>query len=237
MPANCACLTCTGVKWSEHNAASCPACRTCRFDNVCLNHTSLDIQYYLESQDIPLMYDLSGTPYWHFPPDFINTGMSFNYCLHVCIHNGVYQLYMCTLYCITGIMSFLTMSLCCMLVLTGLMNCRLFCILPDSCLGLPSHCLWMMLCYAGHLRAESVDVQDMCIFRPLKWTGLRQLLWDIYLMGPMFLKLLLWLTLLQTILSSILDMPCLISYFQSSICLTSWRHTIRTSNCCWQSIR
>ena len=68
--------TCAGVKWGEiGNKWSCPYCRTCRFDNVCLNHTSLAIQFYQDPQDsIPLFYDFIGQPHNSFPADFINTG-------------------------------------------------------------------------------------------------------------------------------------------------------------------
>ena len=69
-------LGCIGVKWGEASArAACQHCRTCRFDNVCLNHTSLEIQYFQDPEDKgPLFYDFSGQPHWSFPSDFINTG-------------------------------------------------------------------------------------------------------------------------------------------------------------------
>ena len=69
-------LGCTGVKWGEASArAACQHCRTCRFDNVCLNHTSLEIQYFQDPKDQgPLFYDFAGRPHWSFPADFVNTG-------------------------------------------------------------------------------------------------------------------------------------------------------------------
>ena len=65
-----------GVKWGEVNVRyGCPYCRTCRFDNVCLNHSTMAIQFYHdpESQG-PLFYDFAGQPHYTFPADFINTG-------------------------------------------------------------------------------------------------------------------------------------------------------------------
>ena len=66
-----------GIKWGEASArAACQHCRTCRFDNVCLNHTSMEIQYFQSPEDgAPLFYDFSGRPHWSFPPDFVNTGV------------------------------------------------------------------------------------------------------------------------------------------------------------------
>lgn len=64
-----------GLKWGEDNLYGCPLCRTCRFDNVCLNHSSLDIQYYKGNSPLPLFYDAStGRPHHQFPTDFLNTG-------------------------------------------------------------------------------------------------------------------------------------------------------------------
>lgn len=61
-------------KWPNHNVARCDRCRACRFDNVCLNHTSLEFQYYMDSEQIPLFYDFTGNAQFVFPTDFINTG-------------------------------------------------------------------------------------------------------------------------------------------------------------------
>lgn len=77
----------TGVKWNEENAASCPYCRTCRFNNMCLNHSSLLIQYYLEDENMPLFFNFLGMPFFHFPPDFINTGVPYLLaaCMNICV--------------------------------------------------------------------------------------------------------------------------------------------------------
>ena len=66
-----------GVQWGELDDAKygCPFCRTCRFTGVCLNHSSLEIQYYKGANNAaPLFYDLTGNPHHTFPSDFINTG-------------------------------------------------------------------------------------------------------------------------------------------------------------------
>ena len=49
----------------------------CRFNNVCLNHTSKDVQYYVGSAagSLPLFYDHNATPHFSFPPDFVSTGV------------------------------------------------------------------------------------------------------------------------------------------------------------------
>ena len=65
---------CAGLKWNEHNEYACPYCRSCRFDNVCLNHSSLQIQYYSGKDPVPLFYDMSAIPHHTFPADFLNTG-------------------------------------------------------------------------------------------------------------------------------------------------------------------
>lgn len=68
-------FTCTGLKWGEDSMYGCPLCRTCRFDNVCFNHSSQDIQFYVGDAQLPLFYDAAnGEPHYEFPPDFINTG-------------------------------------------------------------------------------------------------------------------------------------------------------------------
>ena len=67
--------TSPGMKWGEEKLGiGCPYCRACRFRDVCLNHTSLDIQYYLGNSTGPLFYDPYAEPHNTFPPDFINTG-------------------------------------------------------------------------------------------------------------------------------------------------------------------
>ena len=66
---------CAGLKWHEENQANCISCQTCRFNNVCLNHTTLNIQYYRGETDWPLFYDILGTPHVQFPADFLNTGV------------------------------------------------------------------------------------------------------------------------------------------------------------------
>ncbi|KAL0030947.1 hypothetical protein WJX79_003275 [Trebouxia sp. C0005] len=68
-------FTCTGLKWGEDNLYGCPLCRTCRFDNVCFNHSSQDVQFYVDDAQSPLFYEAAnGEPHYEFPPDFINTG-------------------------------------------------------------------------------------------------------------------------------------------------------------------
>ncbi|KAL3163114.1 hypothetical protein ABBQ32_009529 [Trebouxia sp. C0010 RCD-2024] len=68
-------FTCTGLKWGEDNKYGCPLCRTCRFNNVCFNHSSQDIQYYKGTSSLPLFHDASnGQPHHQFPTDFVNTG-------------------------------------------------------------------------------------------------------------------------------------------------------------------
>ncbi|KAA6418193.1 MAG: hypothetical protein FRX49_11851 [Trebouxia sp. A1-2] len=65
----------TGLKWGEDNLYGCPLCRTCRFDNVCFNHSSQDVQFYVDDAQSPLFYEAAnGEPHYEFPPDFINTG-------------------------------------------------------------------------------------------------------------------------------------------------------------------
>lgn len=65
----------TGLKWGEDNMYGCPLCRTCRFDNVCFNHSSQDVQFYVGDGQLPLFYDAAnGEAHYEFPPDFINTG-------------------------------------------------------------------------------------------------------------------------------------------------------------------
>ena len=47
----------------------------CRFDNVCLNHSSLAIQYHVSPQSAyPLFYDNDAMPHYNFPPTFVSTG-------------------------------------------------------------------------------------------------------------------------------------------------------------------
>lgn len=79
-----------GVKWGEiGNKWSCPYCRTCRFDNVCLNHTSLAVQFYQDPQDpTPLFYDFIGQPHNTFPADFINTGAPLLSSCHCAVNDG-----------------------------------------------------------------------------------------------------------------------------------------------------
>ena len=49
----------------------------CRFNNVCLNHSSLDIQYYVSpaQSGVPLFYDHTARAHFVFPPDFVSTGL------------------------------------------------------------------------------------------------------------------------------------------------------------------
>lgn len=63
-----------GLKWNERNEYACPYCRSCRFDNVCLNHSSLQVQYYSGKDPVPLFYDMKANAHNTFPDDFLNTG-------------------------------------------------------------------------------------------------------------------------------------------------------------------
>lgn len=66
-----------GLQWGEKGDSGygCPHCRTCVFTDMCLNHTSLQIQYYRGADNAaPLFYDSKGAPHFTFPADFINTG-------------------------------------------------------------------------------------------------------------------------------------------------------------------
>ena len=50
---------------------------TCRFHDICLNHTSLEWQYYVDPEDaeVPLFYHyLNGHAVYEFPGDFVMTG-------------------------------------------------------------------------------------------------------------------------------------------------------------------
>lgn len=67
----------TGVKWNEPDPQFCSHCRTCRFDNVCVNLSSHDIQFYKGNDNIPLFYDDTGRPHHEFPTDFVDTGERF----------------------------------------------------------------------------------------------------------------------------------------------------------------
>ncbi len=72
----CTCLYVfvTGTKWGDQSKSICSYCRTCRFDNVCLNLSSYDIQCYKGNKQIPLFYDNGGKPHHEFPADFVETG-------------------------------------------------------------------------------------------------------------------------------------------------------------------
>lgn len=84
---------CTGMNWDEDkwasqqrfNGAGCILCRACTFKNVCLNHTSLNIQYYADGTTGPLFYDFAGNAHSSFPSDFINTGEA-EVCFSVLAH-------------------------------------------------------------------------------------------------------------------------------------------------------
>lgn len=64
-----------GQSWSKA-----PSHQTCRFNNVCYNHSSGAFQYYVNPKDaslgIPLFYDFDGVPHYTFPTDFVSTGVS-----------------------------------------------------------------------------------------------------------------------------------------------------------------
>ena len=49
----------------------------CRFHDICLNHTSMEFQYYVDpaAAETPLFYHyLNANPHYTFPQDFIMTG-------------------------------------------------------------------------------------------------------------------------------------------------------------------
>ncbi len=65
-------------------------CRVCRFSNVCLNRTSLKIQFYKGSDNSPLFYNAKGAPVHSFPADFTDTGTQVypsagRSCSHFCL--------------------------------------------------------------------------------------------------------------------------------------------------------
>ncbi|KAK9794589.1 hypothetical protein WJX73_000137 [Symbiochloris irregularis] len=73
-------FTCTGLQYGEVNGQGgssvygCPFCRTCSFQSVCLNHSSLEWQYYKGADNTaPLFYDMHGQAWHRFPPDFVST--------------------------------------------------------------------------------------------------------------------------------------------------------------------
>ena len=68
-----------GVKWGEDyrlDHLRCSECRTCRFENVCLNHSSLEIMFYKGSQDVLYYHEQSGEAQYKFPNDFLMLGMA-----------------------------------------------------------------------------------------------------------------------------------------------------------------
>ena len=68
-----------GIKWGEDERLvdnRCSDCRTCRFDNVCLNHSSLDIMFYKGSQDVLYYHEQTGKAMYSFPDDFVMLGAS-----------------------------------------------------------------------------------------------------------------------------------------------------------------
>lgn len=68
----------SGVKWGEDyrlDQLRCSECRTCRFDNVCLNHSSLEIVFYKGSQDVIYYHEQTGKAQYDFPDDFLMLGI------------------------------------------------------------------------------------------------------------------------------------------------------------------
>lgn len=78
---------------------------TRRFHDICLNHTSMEFQYYVDpaEAETPLFYHyLNGHPHFTFPSDFIMTGhvhilpytpwapkvMSLCWCCHAALHSS-----------------------------------------------------------------------------------------------------------------------------------------------------
>ncbi|BDA45779.1 hypothetical protein COCOBI_07-5660 [Coccomyxa sp. Obi] len=65
-------FACTGHKWEDDYLY-----HSCRFHDICLNHTSMEFQYYVDpaEAETPLFYHyLNGHPHFTFPSDFIMTG-------------------------------------------------------------------------------------------------------------------------------------------------------------------
>ena len=59
--------------WGRHQRSPAPR----RFHDICLNHTSMEFQYYVDpaAAETPLFYHyLNGHPHYTFPQDFIMTG-------------------------------------------------------------------------------------------------------------------------------------------------------------------
>lgn len=63
------------MQWGEHNLYGQPYARSCRFDNVCLNHSTLAWQFYWPEGPEPLFYRQQDAQAQHeFPDDFVATG-------------------------------------------------------------------------------------------------------------------------------------------------------------------
>lgn len=73
------CLHTVGVKLGEDERLGdnrCRDCRTCRFDNVRMNLSSLNIQFYKSFQDVMYYHEDTGEPIYSFPDDFVMSGAS-----------------------------------------------------------------------------------------------------------------------------------------------------------------
>jgi hypothetical protein len=60
-----------GTSWSTD-----PGHQLCRFDNVCLDHSTQRFQYFVDPTfaGMPLFYDHSGAAHFSFPENFVSTG-------------------------------------------------------------------------------------------------------------------------------------------------------------------
>ncbi|BDA50234.1 hypothetical protein COCOBI_15-3630 [Coccomyxa sp. Obi] len=60
-----------GTSWSTD-----PGHQLCRFDNVCLDHSSQRFQYYVDPRfaGVPLFYDNNAAAHFTFPENFVSTG-------------------------------------------------------------------------------------------------------------------------------------------------------------------
>ena len=61
--------------------------RVQNFDNVCLNHSSLEIMFYKGTQDVLYYHEQSGEAKYNFPDDFLMLGMPGPVCNYQSIFN------------------------------------------------------------------------------------------------------------------------------------------------------
>lgn len=68
-------LIAAGVEYGDKTRGGCPHyCRVCQFSNVCLNHSSLEIQFYRGEDKTPLYYSQTGAAHYNFPTGLVTTG-------------------------------------------------------------------------------------------------------------------------------------------------------------------